>query len=189
LNLESWNLRIRKILTRKKSCECFYFWLGAVHTRRPQSGGVCPVRAFFGQEGRGASSDVDVCTFCSKKLWIVRNFWCVCSDKGGWEIELKFMLLLMLSIDHSTGNNLTVEVIFVWRQDRIYKVRASFDFTNLKIGYFASIFGEKQGFAKRACLKKSPSLSSAGLLALFKRRKWARKQKFLCAIANCASKN
>jgi len=35
----------------------YNFTLGAVHKGRPQSGGrgVCPVRTFFGQGGRGSS--------------------------------------------------------------------------------------------------------------------------------------
>jgi len=36
------------------------FSKGAVHKKRPQlGGGVCPVRRFFGQGGRGNSSNAD----------------------------------------------------------------------------------------------------------------------------------
>jgi len=39
---------------------------GAVHKRRPKSGGRdCPVRTFFGQEG---SSDADICTIWWKNF-------------------------------------------------------------------------------------------------------------------------
>jgi len=58
--------------------------LGAVHKDvRSQGEGVCRVRTFFGQGGKG-SSDADVHTFLWKKLRNFLNLWCVHTDKGDW---------------------------------------------------------------------------------------------------------
>jgi len=61
---------------------CF---IGAVHKRRPQSGGerVCPVRIFLGQRGREGSSCGRPHFLAKKNLRIFRNLWCVRTDKGG----------------------------------------------------------------------------------------------------------
>jgi len=56
------------------------FQCGAVHKRRPQSGGVSKCGHF---SDKGGSSDADVRTFWSKILRIFRNLWCVRTDKRG----------------------------------------------------------------------------------------------------------
>jgi len=60
--------------------------LGSVHKRRPQSRGICPVRTFFGQGGRGFFK-------CGRPYFLVQktshfgaknilNLWCVRTDRG-----------------------------------------------------------------------------------------------------------
>jgi len=57
--------------------------LGAVHKRRPQSGGwVCPVRT-FADKGKGGSSDADVRTFWCKKLGLFK----IHGEQGGRMIK------------------------------------------------------------------------------------------------------
>jgi len=52
----------------------YYFFIGAVHKRRPHSWGrrVCPVRTFCGQGLGGDSSNADVRTFWRKNLRILQ---------------------------------------------------------------------------------------------------------------------
>jgi len=57
----------QKIYSNKPHAGPQYLTLGDVYKRLPQSGGVCPVRTFFGEGGRGDYSDADVRTFWRKK--------------------------------------------------------------------------------------------------------------------------
>jgi len=43
------------------------------------------VRTYFGQGGRGVSSNADVRTFWRIQLQIFQNLWCVRTEKGGVE--------------------------------------------------------------------------------------------------------
>jgi len=65
-----------------------FFTLGAVHKRRPQSGGKgdLSIVDILRTRGEGVFSKADVRTFWRKNLRIFWNLWCVHTDKGegGW---------------------------------------------------------------------------------------------------------
>jgi len=80
--LQSWRNKTLAVIKRRKNYLSLSFRNKTLAVIKDSAvRGICPVRTFFGQ-GREGSSDADVRTFWCKKLRIVRNLWCVGTDKG-----------------------------------------------------------------------------------------------------------